>query len=178
MLPTSYPRGSDLKYNCRALALALALTAAAAAAPSAPDRSSWGKIAALVVPAPANAYLHVANAQQGCAVQMTVYADGWFANNGYGHTYARSWGPWSHRVSDSGVIVHSIFLGSANHGQAEVRCYMTGSDDNMGVAFVSGYPMWTYLGREDYPYVPCGPRPGYPSATIVGGYCMHDQGFN
>jgi hypothetical protein len=118
----------------------------------------------------ASAYLHVENAKAGCAQSMQVYADGWFANNGYGHTIVHTGGPWYHRASDSAVIVHAVEKGQSG-GQAEVRCYMVGSDASMGTAFVSGYPQWTFLGFDNYPYTPC-------YWTVMGGYCLHDPGFS
>lgn len=128
-------------------------------------------LSALGAAPPAHASpLRLATAQYTCAAQMTVYADGWFANNGYGHTIVRSWGPWYHRNADGSMIVHAVFRGQ-NAGQAEVRCYVVGSDENPGVAFVAGYPLWTFLGRENYPYNAC-------SGRVYYSYCLHDPGFS
>lgn len=115
------------------------------------------------------AYRHIDNAQAACNNTMLVYANSWLANNGYGYTNVIANGPWSVRYGNDSVVVHSVFK-TYTHGQAEVRCWVTGPDSSGGIVFGSGYPYWSYLGREDYPYVGCA---GY----AMGFYCLHDPGF-
>lgn len=127
--------------------------------------------ALLASPSAAVAYRHVDNAQAACASVMRPYADAWFVNNGYGNVGPMANGPWSVRYGNDSVVVHAVFK-TYTHGQAEVRCWVTGPDGPGGVVFGSGYPYWTYLDREDYPYAPC-----YGYALPGGFYCLHDPGF-
>lgn len=117
--------------------------------------------AALFVAQPAQAYLHVVNAQNTC-YQLHIYSDAWFAQNGYGVGWTW-WLPDGNnarayeRISDSVVFVQCAFE-SYNGGslipvgRLEVVTKVVGSDASNGNAFGDGFPWWPYAGADPYPY--------------------------